>query len=183
MTKSVRVLPDVFDSELIDRASKHCVDLLGVQQPTWHTNYSWQKNNYTNDRMQSVILIHDLKYSDLELHSQIHDQVRQLCPGEKPTNILYHVWTRNANIEWHNDKTESRSSALTVYLNKTWLYEYGGDFLYLEGDNTQNLDHVKRITPQYNMGVHINDTHHRTLPVIGNRLRMCLQIWLTKDED
>lgn len=169
--------------ELADTASHYANKLMTRTDAVFSTNYAWDRDSTTStkERYEQLVLVHNLREGNADLNYQICNAVNAQFPGFKVHNDLVqiYIWTHLARIEWHNDGTapnSARCGAVTVYLNKSWKIEWGGEFLYKDEEGE-----VQRIVPDYNRGVFITDVEHRTTPIVGKSIRKALQIWITED--
>jgi Rps23 Pro-64 3,4-dihydroxylase Tpa1-like proline 4-hydroxylase len=78
-----------------------------------------------------LVLIHVLS-PDNKLHQKISDYVKTKCQLDTLKTIQYYYWTPGSHIPWHNDG--NYNGGITVYLNKAWDEDWGGIFLYKDGD-------------------------------------------------
>lgn len=115
------------------------------------------------------VLIHNLN-KDSEIYNKIHSTVCSKV-DIKIKEILFYYWTRYSYIPWHND--EHKPKAVTLYINETWDPNWGGYFMYDDGNG------VKAIYPEPNSAV-CNDSHtlHCTTPVTyTGSVRATIQIF------
>lgn len=163
------------------QASTYCDKLLRSQKHSWTTNFAWE--DFTKDpereRYHSLNLIHRIKESNPDLHDAIVADIKRHYPTWAPEtdgSMQYFVWTGNSRIEWHRDfsldREGSRCGAITIYLNRQWEMEWGGDFLYKDENNV-----TQRVTPSYNSAVAIGAVQHRSTRIEGRHFRKCIQIF------
>lgn len=169
--------------DLADTTSEYANKLMTRTDPVFSTNYAWDNDSTTSnkERYEQLVLVHNLKEGNPELNTKICNAVNLQMPGYKVHDDLVqiYIWTHMARIEWHNDgkgRTSKRCGAVTIYLNKSWKIEWGGEFLYKDQDRE-----VQRIVPDFNRGVFITDLEHRTTPIVGKSIRKSLQIWIAED--
>ena len=172
--------------EVAKEASNYCDELLNSQDAVWSTNWAWARGDHKSihntklERYNNLVLVHRIFESNEELYWKILNDIKKLYPSlepETPTAMQYFVWTGGSNIEWHCDFKKDidpakRSGAITIYLNRKWDLEWGGDFLYKDENNE-----VQRVTPEYNRAVVIGQVDHRSTMIHGRRFRKCIQIF------
>lgn len=133
-----------------------------------------------------LVLIHQISKNNGKINEWLTRLVNRLVEpyGYKVLyGPMFHIWTPQSRINWHCDYSPKldprRHGALTVYLNRKWGLDKGGEFLYTM--DIDDKDSVERVTPAYNRAVVLEaDVHHKTTPVVEGNLRKSLQIWLTK---
>ena len=88
-------------------------------------------------------------------------------------NIMLYYWTRYSYIPWHNDNVKYKG-AITIYLNREWLPDHGGYFMYQDGDD------IKAVLPKKNLGVfQFGSVSHATTPVnFEGDIRFTVQAFL-----
>jgi len=172
-----------------EMASRYCDTLINSNEHVWSTNWGWLKGrekDYSKtelDRYDNLVLVHQIAKSNKELWGKIRADIKRHYPNLEPetqNSIQFFVWTGGSCIEWHRDftkhKEKTRTGAITIYLNRHWDMEWGGDFLYKDENNK-----VQRVTPEYNLAVSIGAVDHRSTQIIGRRFRKCIQIFVKDD--
>lgn len=163
-----------------DKCADYISGLLSVQKNNFALNLGWEPSLHERADQSFVpapILIHHLQEANSEYYQElkvdINSRLQDNAVDLEVQNIIFHVMTNNSCINWHSDTAGKRTGAVTIYLNKDWGYEKGGDFLY-EIDKK-----IERVTPYFNLGIILPGRFpHRTTPVFGNHLRKSLQVWL-----
>jgi|13_taG_2_1085334.scaffolds.fasta_scaffold19015_5 hypothetical protein len=171
-----------------DAASSYCDHLINSDKHVWSTNYGWLKGKETGthsnprlERYENLVLVHRIVESNPKLYENILLDIQKHYPNlepETPEACQFFVWTGGSRIEWHMDfkahlEKNRRAGAITIYLNRKWDLEWGGDFLY---KNQQGK--VERVTPDYNKAVHIGAVDHRSTIINGRHFRKCIQIFV-----
>jgi len=177
--------------QVADEASQYCDKLISSTEHVWTTNFAWASNKQSggglmepkNERYENLCLVHKVHRSNPSLYDKIVRDLQVHLPDlepETPDSLQYFVWTGGSRIEWHRDfkghvSEHGRYGAVTIYLNRHWDIEWGGDFLYKDLE-----DKVHRVTPSYNRAVSIGAVFHRSTEIQSKRFRKCLQIFLRK---
>lgn len=172
-----------------DAASRYCDHLLNSTDHVWTTNFAWAKDkpkhfmNPMSERYENLCLVHKIWESNPELWQNIVNDIQKIYPHWIPETreaMQFFVWTGGSRIEWHSDfkhgdphDARVRSGAITIYLNRHWDIEWGGDFLY-----KNEKQEVQRVTPSYNRAVAIRNVSHRSTEIQTKRFRKCIQIFL-----
>ena len=137
------------------------------------TNMSWAKNIIDNSTITIIYMV------PRELCKMIADELVDLNIIDKKDEVSasVYLWTPGAYIAPHNDGNPGDNvKAITIYLNKEWDIRYGGTFHY------KDQDEWKSITPRRGLLVYNNNFDwHYTTPVLGDNLRVSLQMFLTSD--
>ena len=139
---------------------------------------------------RSPIFIHHWKDDGLRerVHEEVNDYLHEF--GHEVNNSIMHIMLQDAQIDWHSDQQEGRSGAVTIYLNRKWRVDFGGDLLY-NTDIVRNAGASKhpddfeigRVTPKYNRAVYLEaGVDHKVTPVYENVLRKSIQLWLRRKD-
>ena len=200
MTEGYRFdkIENFLSPDTAEMASRYCDSLINSKEHVWTTNFGWlhgKEKDHSNprfDRYDNLVLVHQIVKSNEELYNKICADIKRHHPTFVPegiNSVQYFVWTGGSCIEWHNDftrdleeprgrgRSKKRCGAITIYLNRSWSYEWGGDFLYKDENRK-----VQRVTPEYNLAVSIGKVDHRSTQIIGRRFRKCIQIFVKEDE-
>jgi len=172
-------------------ASTYCDKLLNSTDHCWTTNFGWlagKPREYADperERYNNLVLVHQIVKTNRPLYDKIVADIKRHYPDLEPeteNSVQYFVWTGGSNIEWHCDFTKhvekKRNGAITIYLNRNWDIEWGGDFLYKDSNRK-----VQRVTPDYNLAVAIGKVDHRSTAVVGRHFRKCIQIFVKQSEN
>jgi len=182
--------PNFLSEPVIDAASRYCDHLIGSTDHVWTTNFEWQNAQGTDlmhpkaERYENLVLVHKIYNSNRALYDNILKDIQKVYPTWSPETVesmQFFVWTGGSRIEWHkdfkrDDPTSTRIGAITIYMNRNWEIEWGGDFLYKDKESK-----VNRITPAYNKAVALTDVEHRSTTIQERRFRKCIQIFLKED--
>lgn len=179
----------MLSEEVAAEASSYIDSLINSGDHNWSTNFGWLRNGKENDiniprmeRYDNLCLVHKVVESNRPLYEKIVRDIKRLYPAwepEDPTAVQFFVWTGGSCIEWHvdvkkEDKNKNgRTGAVTIYLNRRWDIEWGGDFLFKD-----EKGRTQRVTPQYNLGVAIRQVSHRSTKIQGRHFRKCIQIFM-----
>jgi hypothetical protein len=101
------------------------------------------------------------------------------------TSAVMYMGFPNSCVNWHGDYIDY--DAMSIYLNKRWVSNWGGWFAYTEEYNGRK-DHVepgngKFIVPSYNMSIRSTDMElHCTTPISPFAdTRLSIQLFFTKE--
>ncbi len=116
-----------------------------------------------------------------EMRDQLADELitKELLPN-KPKNWCAHVnlFSRGAFIPWHTDSEHAYT--ITIYLNKKWVYDWGGALLY--APDSPPFKNISCIYPELNTGIAYTPPvwHTTTLTAINAPMRESLQIFVSE---
>ena len=133
MEKILRIFDNFFDDALYNECYEYSISKIGSPEISFRTNHFWDPNIVKDS---SVVLIHVLSI-DTDLHQKISDTIKQKCQIYTLKAIQFYYWTPGSHIPWHNDG--NHNGGITIYLNKTWDEDWGGIFLYKDGDSINGL--------------------------------------------
>tara|TARA_B100002019_G_scaffold166579_1_gene144010 strand:- start:610 stop:1113 length:504 start_codon:yes stop_codon:yes gene_type:complete len=106
---------------------------------------------------------------------KIIKSISRYFPDGSKYDMQYFVWLQNAGISKHNDS--AHAYGVTIYLNYDWDKNFGGVFLWDDGDPIV----MKAVVPKRNMMI-INDCNqeHMVTPVspLTDHPRYTIQIWV-----
>jgi len=164
---SVNITKNVFSNELLEKLYAHT--RVEGKQPTKTNFFGWdQKIIGTSNAIFAFRLETELKKAIAEelITKSIFKQVPKLWSA----NI--HLMSRNSFIPWHGD--DGHKFTCTVYLNKEWHSDFGGYFMYQDGEDK------KALAPEYNMAVSFIPPveHTCTITALNAPLRESLQIFV-----
>jgi Rps23 Pro-64 3,4-dihydroxylase Tpa1-like proline 4-hydroxylase len=111
-----------------------------------------------------------------ELRDEIESQITGLLPPYNEICVQIYLWPEGSNISWHDDGSDQKLAAATIYLNIDWHPDFGGLFVWEDADTKE----MRVLCPKYNSMV-INDRRemHLVTPVTSAAPlpRLSLQIW------
>ena len=128
MEKTLRIFDNFFDDALYNECYEYSISKIGSPEMSFRTNHFWKPNVIKDS---NLVLIHVLS-PDNKLHQTISDIIKNKCQIDTLKIIQFYYWTEGSHIPWHNDG--SHSGGITIYLNKSWDEDWGGIFLYKDGD-------------------------------------------------
>ena len=157
------------------------------------------ENNQETGRISDyVILVHHILEHDPDLYNRIEKMVNHLIAPYTDLvmdTAMVYAFRRGNGFPWHNDRMlppeyynrevmrirpENRFGTLTMYMNKDWKEDWGGQFCFVHEDETTFEN------PNFNTAMMIsNDIEHRVTPVRPPRptmgheyFRTSIQFWL-----
>jgi hypothetical protein len=109
-----------------------------------------------------------------EIRCELHPYLESAEIKNSLVDINYTLGGRYSYIPWHDDFIHGFS--VTIYLNEVWSNDWGGCFLYEDGDD------IKAIYPKYNTAILFKPPlmHCTVMPTINAPLRKSLQIFFKK---
>jgi hypothetical protein len=191
----IHVIDNFFDDDTVSKISHYLNSVLYEKGASGRHKFDcnifdWGSPlNYIDGKETEtpyLVLIHTIEKNHARFSDWVTNRVNALVEPYGFRVIygpMFHIWTPQSRINWHCDYapklTPDRHGALTVYLNRKWGLDKGGEFLYTM--DIDDKDSIERVTPSYNRAVLLEaDVHHKTTPVVEGNLRKSLQIWLTK---
>ena len=85
-------------------------------------------------------------------------KLKEIIDIKNFVNFMIYYWPMGSYIPWHNDAHASCTA--TLYCNRYWHRDWGGLFLYEEGDN------ILAVVPEWNkLVVQTNEDWHSTTSV------------------
>ena len=129
MEQTLRIFDNFLDDALYKECYEYSTSKLSSPEISFRTNHFWEPRIVKDS---NLVLIHDLS-PDNDLHQKISDTIKQKCNLDTLKSIMFYYWTQGSHIPWHNDGIYK--GGLTIYLNKSWDEDWGGIFLYKDGNN------------------------------------------------
>lgn len=133
MEKTLRIFDKFFDNALYNECYEYSISKIGSPEISFRTNLFWEPGIVKDS---NLVLIHVLSH-DNHLHTKISDTIKQRCQIDTLKSIMFYYWTQGSHIPWHNDG--KHNGGITIYLNKSWDEDWGGIFLYKDGDSINGL--------------------------------------------
>ena len=164
----ITVKNNFLDEAFIDNFVKNIIKESQEYKPIWKSNINWGENIVKGS---SLVLAYEIKKEDLDY---IKSKFIKLDIKFKDKEIVGHfyIWTKGSNIPMHNDS--NYEYGCTIYLNKYWDIDWGGLYIWKEGDklNIEKPDFNKLI-------INTGNTRHGTTLLNYNapEERLTLQIF------
>jgi len=97
-------------------------------KPIWKSNINWGENIVKGS---SLVLAYEINKENL---NYIKSKFIELNDKFKDKEIVGHfyIWTKGSHIPMHNDS--NYEYGCTIYLNKYWDVDWGGLYIWKEGD-------------------------------------------------
>jgi hypothetical protein len=133
MEKTLRIFDKFFDDALYSECYEYSISKVGSPEISFRTNYIWEPGIVKDS---NLVLIHDLN-TDNVLYKKISDIIKTKCQIDTIKTIMFYYWTPGSHIPWHTDG--NHNGGITIYLNKSWDEDWGGIFLYKDGDLISGL--------------------------------------------
>jgi Rps23 Pro-64 3,4-dihydroxylase Tpa1-like proline 4-hydroxylase len=166
----IQKFEDILPEEVYEHTIGTAEYLLSLGGNEFCTNRWW---DFGIRKDSFPVFVHNI-YQNSELHNSLKKIIEEKTQKSVyDNNIMLYYWTRYSYIPWHNDNVKYEG-AITIYLNREWEPDFGGYFLYEEGDE------IKAILPKKNLGVMQYDSlMHSTTPVnFSGDLRFTVQAFL-----
>ena len=164
-------ISNILSKDTLVKIQKHNTDIFTSANLVTSTTF-WGQNiiEYSKD-----VLIYELPKESKEFEL-LKSDINLVNNKNRIESILYYYWKPGSYIPWHSDSIYS--SALTIYLNKEWNYNWGGLFQYFDGDD------IISVTPKYNMGVYQESTlpHSTTITNKDTAIRKTIQVFFNKEK-
>lgn len=167
MEKTLRIFDNFFDDALYNECYEYSISKIGSTEISFRTNHFW-KPNVVKD--SNLVLIHVLG-PDSDLHQKISDVIKNKCQIDTLKAIQFFYWTPGSHIPWHNDGIHN--GGITIYLNKAWDEDWGGTFLYKDGES------INGFYPKPNRSImQCGGIPHSVVPTSKNSdVRLTIQIF------
>jgi hypothetical protein len=154
---TLRIFDNFFDDALYNECYEYSIRKIGSTEISFRTNHYWEPSTVKDS---NLILINDLSPVN-KLHQKISDTIKQKCQIDTLKDIQFYYWTPGSHIPWRNvcvekygttpDRTyltmldwiqhaqeelmNGYNGCITIYLNKSWNEDWGGTFLYKDGES------------------------------------------------
>jgi hypothetical protein len=121
----IKIYKDFFDSD--------CLEYIGKQiersQHTSNFRSSYPTINWGERIVQesAPVMIYDMVDPDI-----LQKRLKEVYPTEKDMHFMIYYWPVGSYVAWHPDNHVEMTAS--VYMNKYWNRDWGGLFLYEEGD-------------------------------------------------
>ena len=164
----ITVKNNFLDETFINNFIQNIIKESQEYKPIWKSNINWGENIVKGS---SLVLAYEIKKEEL---NYIKSKFIELGDKFKDKEIVGHfyIWTRGSNIPMHNDS--NYEYGCTIYLNKHWEVDWGGLYIWQEGDKF-NIE-----KPEFNkLIINKGNTKHGTTLLNYNipEERLTLQIF------
>ena len=164
ITKKNNFLDETFINNFIQNIIKESQEY----KPIWKSNINWGENIVKGS---SLVLAYEINKENL---NYIKSKFIELNNKFKDKEIVGHfyIWTKGSHIPMHNDS--NYEYGCTIYLNKYWDIDWGGLYIWKEGDKL-NIE-----KPEFNkLIINKGNTKHGTTLLNYNvpEERLTLQIF------
>ena len=182
---------DFLSPDCIQKVDEHITKIISEDANNFSLSLKWHPGLHGALNVpRSPVYVHH--WSDKDLMQRVHDEVNDWVYeyGHEVSNSIIHIMLQDSTIAWHTDQSKERSGAVTIYLNRKWRVDFGGDLLY-NTDIVRNAGASKhpddfeigRVTPKYNRAVYLEaGVDHKVTPVYENVLRKSIQLWLRRKD-
>ena len=164
ITKKNNFLDETFINNFIQNIIKESQEY----KPIWKSNINWGENIVKGS---SLVLAYEINKENL---NYIKSKFIELNNKFKDKEIVGHfyIWTKGCHIPMHN--VSNYEYGCTIYLNKYWDIDWGGLYIWKEGDKL-NIE-----KPEFNkLIINKGNTKHGTTLLNYNvpEERLTLQIF------
>ena len=182
---------DFLSEHTMFEVEKHIDGILMKDGNNFSVNFHWQRALKGSKAIStSPVFINHYGKQNEDLQQMVHDEVNEYVSeyGHEVDSSIIHIMIEGAEINWHSDiggGSGRRSGAVSIYLNRKWGVDFGGELLYNTNYDAKSKDDwvIERHTPAYNSAVFFDvATHHKVMPVYENILRKSIQIWLKRKD-
>jgi len=156
--------------------SQDIIDLAHQEVNQYKIEPIWMSSqNFWQDVLQEGSVVGNVSqtFTSPHLTKLIADAIEPHVPQYKRLVVQHYLWHPLSGINMHNDGG-ARIFGATIYLTPKWNINWGGLFIYVDGDNLQTL------FPTYNsFNINDNKTNHMvtTISPLAPYPRYTLQIW------
>lgn len=173
--KKITKYENFLSDDMFDKTFKHVMEIIKNNSKFGISNFNWQ--NYIV--LESApVLLYTLNDENTPFFHELVSEIETKTQYTLSVPIInFYIWTNSSYIPWHDDG--AYSAGLTIYLNNNWDLNWGGLFLYKDGD-----EEIKSIPPKKNRAVlQEGGVHHSvTLTTTKADYRYTLQIFFKHKE-
>lgn len=153
-TDNIVFYDEVFDPAFCRYLLKDSRTSLAAGREFTRSNFQWKEHVV---RSSMPVLVRD--YNPTEAALILAQLTKRGVISSNDFHVMNFAWTRLSYIPWHDDG--SKEVAITIYLNEEWPSDWGGIFLYLDGNSE-----IRGRFPKFNTGLKNNaNLMHATTPV------------------
>ena len=148
----IKIYKDFFDPDCL----KYIEESIEKSKNTANLRTSYPSNAWHPNIIQesTPVMVYDLFDTDILLKP-----LKEVIDIERKVNFMIYYWPVGSYIPWHDDSHASFTA--TVYCNRYWDRDWGGLFLYEEGNN------ILAEVPEWNkIVIQTDKDNHSTTPVI-----------------
>lgn len=178
---------DFLSPDCIQKVDEHITKIISEDANNFSLSLKWHPGLHgVLNVPRSPVYVHH--WSDKDLMQRVHDEVNDWVYeyGHEVSNSIIHIMLQDSTIAWHTDQSKERSGAVTIYLNRKFRVDFGGELLYnteIKSHDKLSNDDIKRVTPQYNRAVYFEaGVNHMVTPVFENVVRKSIQLWLKRKD-
>ena len=169
----IKIYKDFFDPDCL----KYIEESIEKSKNGANLRTSYPTNNWVPNIIQesTPVIVYDMHDTDMLLK-----RLKEVIDIKKPVNFMIFYWPTGSYIPWHSDSHVKVTA--TLYCNRVWDRDWGGLFLYEEGDR------ILAEVPEWNkLVVQTKSTWHSTTSVVkpyyfpnGPSMRTTIQIFESK---
>ena len=164
----ITIKNNFLDETFINNFIQNIIKESQEYKPIWKSNINWGENIVKGS---SLVLAYEINKEHLHY---IKSKFIELDDKFKDKEIVGHfyIWTKGSHIPMHNDS--NYEYGCTIYLNKYWDIDWGGLYIWKEGDKL-NIE-----KPEFNkLIINKGNTKHGTTLLNYNvpEERLTLQIF------
>jgi len=164
----ITIKNNFLDETFINNFIQNIIKESQEYKPIWKSNINWGDNIVKGS---SLVLAYEINKENL---NYIKSKFIELNDKFKDKEIVGHfyIWTKGSHIPMHNDS--NYEYGCTIYLNKYWDIDWGGLYIWKEGDKL-NIE-----KPEFNkLIINKGNTKHGTTLLNYNapEERLTLQVF------
>jgi Ser-tRNA(Ala) deacylase AlaX len=178
---------DFLSPDCIQMVDKHVMNIISKDENNFSLSLKWDTTLHgVMNVPRSPVYVHH--WSDKDLMQRVHDEVNDWVYeyGHEVSHSIIHIMVQDSTIAWHTDIADGRSGSVSIYLNRNYRVDFGGELLYntdIKSHERLSNDEIERVTPQYNRAVFMEaGANHMVTPVFENVVRKSIQIWLKRKD-
>lgn len=131
--KKMVITENFLDADLFNRLIVYADEIWRSKHNTFKTNHHWVDYIIKDS---NIILAHDIP-QDTSIYRDLRNYVKNIDNFSIVNELMLYYYSPGCHIPWHDDS--HCDGAATIYLNDDWDKNWGGLFLYDQGDGIRGL--------------------------------------------
>lgn len=168
--QAIKITENFFDPISLDKIKEYCDSVYSDNATHFKAKGYWGDDILLS--VKNDILIYRItKAIDNEIYDIIYDKMKATF-NLKPKIINFHYFLQESNISWHTDS--HFLAGATVYLNRKWINNDGGYFVYQKHNEDTSI-----VLPKMNKCVFQSGAvEHATTPTFKHSpIRKSIQVF------